>query len=100
MLAERRPLTDLGEYDTNDDELSLLTCLNNDDCKVVDVDKVPVKEIANMLLEHPPTLWQVWGVRRAHDVNVVVFVILVRGRRRRDRTRDGEACDCDNGGGV
>jgi hypothetical protein len=100
MLAERRPLTDVGEYDTDDNELSLLTCLNDDDCEVVNVDKVRVKEIANMLLERPPTLRQVRGIRRAHDVNVVVFVILVRGRRRRDRTRDGKACDCNNGGEV
>ncbi len=77
MLAERRPLTDVGEYDTDDDELSLLKCLNDDDCEVVDVDEVRVEEIANMLLERPPTLRQVWGVRRAHDVDVVVFVILV-----------------------
>jgi hypothetical protein len=100
MLAERRPLTDVGEYDTDDDELSLLTCLNDNDYEVVNVDKVRVEEIANMLLERPPTLRQVWGVRCAHDVDVVVFVILVQGRRRRDRMRDGEACDCDDGGGV
>ena len=100
MLAERRPLTDVGEYNTEDDELSLLTCLNDYNCEVVDVDEVRVEEIANMLLEHPPTLRQVRGVRRAHDVDVIVFVILVQGRRRRDRTRDGEACDCDDGGRV
>ncbi len=100
MLAERRPLTDVGEYDTDNNELSSLTCLNNDDCKVVNVDEVWVKEIANMLLERPPTLRQVRGVRRAHDVDVIIFIILVRGRRRWHRTRDGEACDCNDGGGV
>ncbi len=77
MLAEQRPLTDVGEYDTDDDDLSSLTCLNNNDCEVVNVAEVRVAEIANMLLEHPPTLRQVRGVRRAHDVDVIIFIILV-----------------------
>jgi hypothetical protein len=44
--------------------MSLLTYLNNDDCVVINVDEVRVEEIANMLLERPPTLRQVRRVRR------------------------------------
>jgi len=66
MLSERRPPTEVGgDDDTNDDSKTmscrLLTCLNDDNCKAVNVDEVQVEEIASMLMERPPTLRQVRG---------------------------------------
>ena len=44
-----------------DDKLLSLSCLNDDECNVVEVDESLVEDIVNMLHERPPTLRQVRG---------------------------------------
>ncbi len=65
-----------GSYaDDLDNELPLLllSCVNDDECYVVEVNELLVKDIANKLLECLPTLRQV----RVGYVVPIISVILV-----------------------
>jgi hypothetical protein len=61
------------------DKLLLLLCLNDNEFNVVEVDKLLVEDIANMLLKRPPALHLVRGeVHPANDVYNIVSIVLVK----------------------